>query len=572
MLDYPFNYSCSFTFGGFLFVGKIEKLSRRYSAMNRLVEELEADALLNVPPPPEDDYKQFLKDIHPLPTNPSVLLSHPGCTQLVREQHAQQLQKYERIKIEYKLTQTAVETFHKLKEVYDEITILTQHHLLQMAGLSSVLSKVQTSAASLSPFLSEFLARFTFLGTDYKQSHWRKNFEVLLHEVAWPEAILSEKNHERAIKLGNQISSILKSFNFLPINYEARTSDNLKRLESKVLFETCIFQALDFIDENKLCDTQVSKIFISAENTLERVYMHFKDLFKRRNKRSGLRYFTLMPDFYFVSNDWNTAHLHHTLTGYVGLGKPEQAHLVDLMLTGVLRDDEAIHKIRPEMKRTIIDRVTKDNILAHWLSHEAPNSAVEENVTEWAQHLISFFSKTGNSANEAEYLISYYLLSFIKTYPSRFSKLLFENSEKSAIFDNKFELFQAGVRLHANVNWKIDYEYLFQLHKYEKVYITADISQKNADYYRLTSSECAQEYNKLKASMLAKENQELNAWVESNSILNYYDSLIKSPPSYLKWRNNLWLTEETRIGGPVSRWLCFYHTKCIFFLGISFSN
>ncbi|MBW0479564.1 hypothetical protein O181_019279 [Austropuccinia psidii MF-1] len=204
-----------------------------------------------------------------------------------------------------------------LDQVHREIIALAQTYLTQLAGLSSALLFTRPASSNSVAWRSKLLQCLSHSGLEGTPIIWKvgppKNSPR--NQGILPENIINTINEIRINDVVKELNRILRELNKLSINARSSRDENEQSLSTRVLFETYIFQALNFLYENKLCDQKVVKTFFSTENTLERTYEHLRDLFKRRKRKGEVSYFTLMPELSFVLNDWNTAHLHNLIRG-----------------------------------------------------------------------------------------------------------------------------------------------------------------------------------------------------------------------------------------------------------------
>ncbi|MBW0479565.1 hypothetical protein O181_019280 [Austropuccinia psidii MF-1] len=245
----------------------------------------------------------------------------------------------------------------------------------------------------------------------------------------------------------------------------------------------------------------------------------------------------------------------------VDLEKEQQARLVELMLVGVVQDYQdsfVFFSASPEIK-SIMEAVNQDRILKQWWLDESLSTFDEDQIKLWVQKLVRLFGGPRNSVRRCEWVISYYLLNFIKTYgPSRrFATLILSDPDKNNLLETKYELFQAGIRLHEAVNMSLDYMKLLQLPSSQKDYLTIDITEQIVESSKVESVKKAKQYKsmRVKVKKLSKQDQELRKW-RKNKLFSFYDTL-SSPIE----RRNLWSYGKLSLHEIVSgleELICYY--------------
>ncbi|MBW0501538.1 hypothetical protein O181_041253 [Austropuccinia psidii MF-1] len=403
---------------------------------------------------------------------------------------------------------------NELEEVNQEISILTRKQVTQLASFSPALLLTRTEGSTSSSWWS-YLRRS--LPSDGMERKLVCEKQLSSADKRVSEEIGGKISEVRINDVVNKLNKILRELNKLSMNVGRSKLKNEGNLSTRLLFETYIFQALNFLYESKLCDQKVLRTFFSTENTLGRTYEHLWDLSKRRKQKGKILYFTLMPELSFVLNDWNTAHLHNLLRGEfdvilinlfrnVGdlqttdhfsagapllktpfvrenadLEKTQQAHLVELMLVGeveAFRRSTLFPSSSPEFK-SIITSVNEGGILKHWWREEAPNTFDEDQIKLWVQKLVRFFGGSRNSARRCEWVISYYLLNFIKTYgpSSRFPTLpLIDPSQDNHLLDTNYAIFEAELRLHEAAQRAAQTEFVKNLNQYQSMRLNLERS------------------------------------------------------------------------------------------------
>ncbi|MBW0500262.1 hypothetical protein O181_039977 [Austropuccinia psidii MF-1] len=374
-----------------------------------------------------------------------------------------------------------------------------------------------------------------FLGLDSDQLALLR--VVAASEEVQPGHIVDKIIEMKISDVARELNTLLRNLNSLSKAVERSRHEDQLSLETRVLFETHIFQTLNFLYENQLWDQKMLRMFFSTEKILEITYEHLQNLFKIRRRPGQSFYFALMPELSFVLNDWNTAHMHGLLRD---LDKAQQARLVELMLIGAIESFKTsyhFHESSSEIK-TIIDAVTEDRILKHWWLNDSPNSLEEEAAKKWILHLVTFFGETGDSNKGFEYLISYYLYNFTRTYQiSHFPTLPFNNLKENIILDTKFKVFQAGIRLHEAFNRLLDYKHLVELPHFQKDYLPTDVTAQTVKSAKKEMLKKADEYKVTKetSKIFAPEAQVISNWMKKNSLISFYDTLLFS-----KLRRNMW--------------------------------
>ncbi|MBW0478969.1 hypothetical protein O181_018684 [Austropuccinia psidii MF-1] len=441
-------------------------------------------------------------------------------------------QEYEKQKLENDLIKRCLAIWEELTKVHENIGSFVDNNP-RLASFRSALSFTEPASSSLSNGLSA-LEHFSFgkLGKEVNLPQITP-----LDQGTQLEGIVEPQDKQRGFEAAQVLNTILHKLDFLLIDAQISRNEKERRRGTRVLFESHIFQTLKFLYENQLCDQNALKAFFATENTLERTYEHIRNLYKRRSPRIVDAYFILMPELSFVLKDWNTAHLHSLLRD---LEKAQQAHLVELMLIGTIEDFKQsylFHQASPEIK-AIIDVVTEQRILKHWWLNESPNPLQKENVKNWFLQLVKYFGYTDRSKKRFEYLISYYLLNFIKTYQAnQFQTLPFSDLEKFMSFETKFSLIQAGARRHQAANRSLDYQRLFLLPSDEKSYLTTEITDEMIRSAVLEAATTTKDYKLLKDNIekLGHSNQDLLNWKENNFLLQHYDALLSDQD-----RSNIW--------------------------------
>ncbi|MBW0497733.1 hypothetical protein O181_037448 [Austropuccinia psidii MF-1] len=427
-----------------------------------------------------------------------------------------------------------------------DISVFVEKHLPQLGDLISAWLKNKPELSSFGGS-TKLLEDLHFLKLDSDQL----NSLVFLasREEVQPRHIVDKIIEMKISHVARELNTLLRNLNMLSKTVERSRHENQLSLETRALFETRIFQKLNFLYENQLCDQKMLRMFFSIENTLEITYEHLQNLFKIRKRPGEDLYFTLMPELSFVLNDWNTAHLHSLLRGEVNvilmpnvlnLDMAQQACLVELMLIGTIQRFKRSHHFRqasPEIK-TIMAAVTNDRILKHWWLNDSPNSMEQEAVKKWIFDLVTFFGKTGDSKKRFEYLISYYLYNFIKTYQtSHFPTLPFNDLRQNFNLDSKFKVFQAGIILHEAVNRSFDYGQLVQLPPRQRELLPIVITSDMVEGAKTEMYNRADDYIFIKENLerISTEDQALSQWLENNFFLRFYNTLPLS-----KERRNLW--------------------------------
>ncbi|MBW0501999.1 hypothetical protein O181_041714 [Austropuccinia psidii MF-1] len=530
--------------------GKIQKLSQGYGAIKKSMNVLTNKELQRVYSlctsndlewkVVTDKRSQALRFIERGDLDASYYLSHTLRT------YNEQLESY----------QVASERFihiftrmlAEMKKVDLHIALLVENYLPQLAGFTSAWIRNKAKSSTPPTWWTKLHQFANFLGLK-RSSTFRFDFskEVLSFCSASPDEIIPAEivdmiNQMRASDVAAQLNNIFQKLNILSMKVESPREEHELSLVTRVLCEKYVFQALNFFHQNQLWDQNGLKVFFSTENTLKRTCDHLRDLFKRRTNPGQDLYFGLMPELSFVLNDWNTAHLHNLLRGDVDvilmnvlknidLDRTQQARLVELMLIGSIKEFKRtlyFRRASPEVV-VILDKVTEDRILKHWWSDEPPNPLQKNTIDNWILELVEFFGKTGASKKRFEYLISYYVLNFIKTYQTRdFPTLPFKNLNESRLFDMKFELFQAGIRLHEAVNRSLDYEHLLELPSEQLNHLTTEITSERVESAKMAIVEKEKEYKMLKKNIekFPKEEQLLlSNWMQNNFFLQFYDTL-----------------------------------------------
>ncbi|MBW0556774.1 hypothetical protein O181_096489 [Austropuccinia psidii MF-1] len=413
------------------------------------------------------------------------------------------------------------EIYEEVKKVDTHISLFVENHLPKLADLTSVWIRNEPES-TISPIDWENLPQ-ELPSMGLKQGNQVDSFKAFSsRERIIPEDIVDMINERRISDVATELNRILRKLHSLSMNVDGSGSGNELSLASRVLLETHIFQALNFFYENQLCDQKVLRRFFSTENTLERTYEHMRDLFNRRRQRGE------------------------------DLDKEEQARLVELMLIGAIerfKQSFLFRESSPEI-RTIIHPVTNDRILKHWWLNDSPNSMEQESVKEWISKLVTFFGETGDSNKRFEYLISYYLLSFIKTYQIRdLTTLQFSHMKENILLDTKYELFQAGIRLHESSNRYSDYVYLVRLQSDHKDYLTTDITAEMVESARIEMFKREDEYKffKGKLAKMAKDDRVLSGWIRKHFFIKFYDTF----PSLIE-RGDMWSYQQLPLYKTVS--------------------
>ncbi|MBW0469872.1 hypothetical protein O181_009587 [Austropuccinia psidii MF-1] len=454
------------------------------------------------------DYSVFGKDNHLSPFEGGGLRHITDDDAQLREAYARNNASRE----------TALRTFEELKDACRKITVLVGNRLIRIAGLHSTsVAEIKMSTARSPGWRPRFFAKFAFLGINDKELDLTA--DLLSQEMSLPQQILTEVHQKAPAQMMKQLNGILHSLNFSPKDDEALDYEMAERLETQVLFETCTFQALDFMYKNDLCDETVLRTFFSAGDTFEKLYEHLKNIFKRNPKANSV----LMPDFSFILNDWNTAHLHNVLAG---LPKPERACFVEIMLIDAIQElrKSAIIPLESPVLREILNAVTEEHILKYWWSGNETSFLQEAIITDWVLKLVSFFGQAGNAKRKPEYMISYYLLDFVKTYQtSRFRLLSLADFQKPSTFYSKLAVFRKGVKLHESFNRLSDFEYLLLNPSPQRPYTIGNIDEQSKKDLSFQTFERTIKYGSIK--IIAQKNEDTCKWMNENAILNYYNFL-----------------------------------------------
>ncbi|MBW0464073.1 hypothetical protein O181_003788 [Austropuccinia psidii MF-1] len=452
--------------------------------------------------------------------------------QAQKSNHATLLEDYPKITRDF--IKMSRKILSELESVDQEVAFITQAYLKKLSGSKSgvVFSKPATSSLiSRRPMLLPSLPSMRFMEPILDSSK----------KSGLSDGFLSQDNIDmiNQIRVNNvppELNRILHKLKLLSMNARLSTKDLEPKLETEVVFETHIFQTLRFLYENQLCDQQVLKAFFSTENTLERTYKHLRNLFDRRRQPSQALYFTLMPEMSFVLNDWNTAHLHSLLKE---LEQTQQVQLVELLLIGAIAEYKKDNRFHPAIE-TIMNPVIQDRILKHWYLDGQPDLSTKQKVEVWFQELVRFFGNAHHSITRLEYLISYYLLNFVKMYQSsHFPALSLSKSNDDFFLHKKFELFQAGIRLHEAINRSLDYEYLSRLPWDQKEYLTTEITDELIRSATLETQRKAYEYKFILEHLKTIEDDELLGWIQENTLIEFYETLLRP-----KERRNLWSFNE----------------------------
>ncbi|MBW0517133.1 hypothetical protein O181_056848 [Austropuccinia psidii MF-1] len=159
-------------------------------------------------------------------------------------------------------------TLRELEEVNQEIRSLSQSHLTRSAGLSSVLLFTRPATSSSSEGESKSLQSFSSFGM--KESKLDLSTDLPPDVGILPEEIVDKIDESSIGNVVKELNRILRELSKLSI--EGRPLEDQTGLcrATRVLFETHIFQALNFLYENELCNQKVLRKFFSTENTLER--------------------------------------------------------------------------------------------------------------------------------------------------------------------------------------------------------------------------------------------------------------------------------------------------------------
>ncbi|MBW0534546.1 hypothetical protein O181_074261 [Austropuccinia psidii MF-1] len=432
--------------------------------------------------------------------------------------------------------------FREVGKVDRDISLFVENHLPGLADFTSGRIHNKAEGLSISRGWTKLRQLLPWLKTELVLYHKKGDQLDLLKALASreeikPEHVLDTINEMKIKDIVNELNRLLRKLKSLSINPGHSRDEHELSLASRLLLETYIFQALNFFYENQLCDQKVLTTFFSTENTLQRTYDHVQSLFKIRMQRGEEIYFTLMPELSFVLNDWNCGHLHNLLRD---LDKRQQACLVELMLIGTIqRFENSRHfpQASPEIK-AIMAAVTKDRILKHWWLNPSPTPLQKESADKWVLQLGTFFGEIGDSEKRFEFMISYYLYNFIKTYQIRyFPTLPFNNLKENMLLDSKYELFQAGIKLHEAVNRSFDYGHLVQLPLRQRKFLTTVITCEMVEDAETEMHEKAKDYTFIKENLerIAIEDQMLSKWLENNFYLRFYNTL-----PFSKERRNLW--------------------------------
>ncbi|MBW0474308.1 hypothetical protein O181_014023 [Austropuccinia psidii MF-1] len=526
---------------------RITRLAHEYSALRRSLEIFGRNDFLKV-----DDYlwtqprvnreaeRRYNVDFYSV----GFRLLHPTHWADLPNRYLRDLEDLTRQMKEQAAQKTVREMWGKLKEICKEVTILGQHRLLQLKGVSSPSMAIKDSGKSPTDWLASFFARFAYLD----QNELYSLNDVLLHEVTLPYDSLYREDEEKTTRLAIKLNSLLHEINTVLLSDELQQNTKVKRKETKILFEICIFQALDFMYSNQVCDEKVLKTFFSPKNTLERTYEHLRDLFTRRSSEGIYSYFALMPELSFLMNDWRTAHLHNVLAGEIivmCLESSKQAYIVNLMMIKAMKKYRKIRSFdrSPEMMG-IVDAITNDDELKRWWLPEASDSGLsqEEHVNTWIRQLVLFFGQAENSDKKYQYLLSYYLLNFIKTYHhNHFAALPFEDLGEEAVFNSKYELFEAGVRLHQTANRLLDYQFLPNLESHQKEFLTGpEITWDSENRLGEKVVRRAKYYNSIRNKFMSQKNTKICSWIKTNSIIHHFDSMAATPKDLFLKKENLW--------------------------------
>ncbi|MBW0492086.1 hypothetical protein O181_031801 [Austropuccinia psidii MF-1] len=379
--------------------------------------------------------------------------------------------------------------FAEVKQVDKDIACFVENYLPQLADFTSAWIRDEAERSSSPIGWANLPQHLPSMDSKRPQVDLLKVFAS--REKIIPGHIVNTINEMMINNITKELNGILRQLNSLSVQERYFKREHQRSLETRALLETHIFQALNFFYENQLCTQEVLKTFFATQNTLERTYEHLRDLFNRRMGRGE------------------------------DLDKAQQARLVELMLIGAIerfKRSLLFREASSEIKM-IIDTVTEDRILKNWWLNTSPNSLELEAAKKWILDLVTFFGETGDSNKKFEYLISYYLYNFIRTYQiSHFPTLPFNNLKENVILDTKFKVFQAGIRLHEAVNRAFDYRRLVRLPPRRRNYLEKDIMLEMVERAEIDVLDKEKEYQLIKETIQvgSKEDQLLSNWIQNN--------------------------------------------------------
>ncbi|MBW0490261.1 hypothetical protein O181_029976 [Austropuccinia psidii MF-1] len=460
-------------------------------------------------------------------------------------------------------------------EFYQELKILIQRRIFDLAGLSSRLVSVEgpVKKADLNSLfsVSETLPNIALPTTPPEISGYllenvkaqnKDIFQSLSipkgkRKVVLNESLIENIHGRITSELTQKLNDILLSFNFNPRYVEFFFATRRRRLYIKTEFEKCILQSINFMYKYGICSREDISWFFSHGRTLELTACHIEDLFRLKGDVFDIND-AFVPEWNFIVNDWNTAHLHDSLKA---LNSAMQARLINFLLILII-DEYREYLFREEPMNPIliqgedIMHSTIDAILLQSHTEISTSSKQVNNVEHFQygqvlafiEHLIAYFqyaeprySAHSHHQCSITYLIIYYILHFFKVYQSVLHpKAALPGFKNNVIFNEKFELVENGLMILQLVNRLLDNNYYPSFPKTKKPR-DGQLPRKIQDQLLSQIMQLSHDYISKRKAFVDRENvdEDLKVWLNSESqIVSFLTLLAMDPKSYLKLKVN----------------------------------